>query len=46
MDLIHSVSLSCEPALVSFAAPLTYNGFITSGDVLFNDLFTIYPYEN
>lgn len=46
MDLIHSVSLSCEPALVSFAAPLTYNGFIKSGDVLFNDLFTIYPYEN
>jgi len=46
MNLIHTVCLSCEPAQLSMAAPLTYNGFVKAGDVLFNDLFTIYPYEN
>jgi len=46
INLIHTLSLGCEPAEISFAAPLTYNGFIPQGVLVYNDLFTIYPYEN
>ncbi len=46
MNLIHRVSLTGDPARISFAAPLTYNGLIHSGTLLYNDLFTVYPYEN
>lgn len=46
MNLIHTISLSCTPADISFAAPLTFNGFVHSGTLLYNDLFTIYPFEN
>ena len=47
INLIHAVSLSCcPPAEISFAAPLTYNGTVKAGGLVYNDLFTIYPFEN
>lgn len=46
MNLIHTLSLGRKPADVSFAAPLTFNGRVASGILKYNDLFTIYPYEN
>ena len=46
MNLIHTLSLSCKPAEISFGAPLTYNGHVGSGVLRYNDLFTIYPFEN
>ncbi len=46
MNLIHTLSLSCTPAQISFAAPLTFNGFVKAGTLVYNDLFTIYPFEN
>ena len=46
IDFIHSVSLGCEPAQISFAAPLTYDGVIEPGTLVYNDLFKIYPFEN
>ena len=46
LNLIHTLSLSCSPAQISFAAPLTVNGYIEAGTLVYNDLFTIYPYEN
>jgi 2',3'-cyclic-nucleotide 2'-phosphodiesterase/3'-nucleotidase len=46
VNLIHTLSLGCSPAQISFAAPLTFDGFVKAGTVLYNDLFTIYPYEN
>jgi len=46
MNLIHTLSLGCEPAEISFGAPLTYNGHVKPGILKFNDLFTIYPFEN
>lgn len=46
LNLIHTLSLGCTPAQISFAAPLTFNGFIKAGTLVYNDLFTIYPYEN
>lgn len=45
-DLLHMIQLSCEPAEISFAAPLTYDGHIAEGALAYNDLFTIYPFEN
>ena len=46
INLLHTLGLGCEPAEISFAAPLTYNGTIPAGILQFNDLFTIYPFEN
>ena len=46
LNLLHTLSLSCAPAEISFAAPLTFNGEVKAGTLLYNDLFTIYPYEN
>ena len=46
MDLIHILSLSCKPARISFAAPLTYDGHVDAGTLIYDDLFTIYPFEN
>ena len=46
MNLIHTICLAQKPAEISIAAPLTYNGHVNSGILVFNDLFTIYPFEN
>ena len=46
LNLLHTLGLGCPPAEISIAAPLTYNGYIKSGPVIYNDLFTIYPFEN
>lgn len=46
LNLIHTVQLKSTGAQVSFAAPLTYKGRVKSGTVVFNDMFTIYPFEN
>ena len=46
MNLIHRICLDCTDADLSFAAPLSFNSTVNAGDVLYNDLFTIYPYEN
>lgn len=46
MNLIHTLSLSAKSAQVSFAAPLTFNKEINAGRLIYNDLFSIYPYEN
>ncbi len=46
LNLIHTLSLGCTPAQISFAAPLTFNGFVKAGTLIYNDLFTVYPFEN
>lgn len=48
-DFVHLVTLlSAKPygADISFAAPLTFNGTVNAGTLVYNDLFTIYPFEN
>lgn len=48
-DFVQLVTLlSAKPygADLSLAAPLTFNGTIQAGTLLYNDLFTIYPFEN
>lgn len=46
VNLIHTVCLKHSGADVSFAAPLTYNGTVRAGILIYDDLFTIYPFEN
>lgn len=46
MNLIHTVGLVATNADISIAAPLSYNKEIKAGEILYNDLFTFYPYEN
>ena len=46
MNLIHTVCLKASGARLSMAAPLTYNGRVKAGTLIFNDMFTIYPFEN
>ena len=46
LNLLHSVQLRYSGADISFAAPLTYDGTIRAGVLTYNDLFTIYPFEN
>ena len=46
LNLIHSVQLAESGADISMAAPLTYNGKVEAGKLIYHDLFTIYPFEN
>ena len=46
INLIHTICIQCKPAQLSIAAPLTFNGNVKEGTLVFNDLFTIYPFEN
>ena len=46
MNFIHTIGLKMTDAELSIAAPLTYDKTILAGQIVFTDLFTIYPYEN
>ncbi len=46
VNLVHTVQMSVPEAQISFAAPLTFNGKVNAGELVFNDMFTIYPFEN
>lgn len=46
MDLIHKVQLETTGADISFAAPLSFDVTIDSGDILVQDMFDLYRYEN
>lgn len=46
ISLMHTLSLETTGADIAFAAPLTYNKVIEAGPIIFDDLFTFYPYEN
>jgi 2',3'-cyclic-nucleotide 2'-phosphodiesterase/3'-nucleotidase len=46
VNLIHTICLNSEPAQLSVAAPLTFDGKVPEGKLVFNDLFTLYPFEN
>lgn len=46
VNLLHTAMLKGSGAQISFAAPLKFNSRIRAGMLVYNDLFTIYPYEN
>ena len=46
LALIHYVQLSCPGVDISFTAPLVSEGIMPAGDLRYNDLFTLYRFEN
>ncbi len=46
MELIHQVQLEVSGAAISFAAPLSMNAVIDSGNVYVRDMFQLYRFEN
>lgn len=46
LNLIHNVQLIASDARISLTAPLTSKGRLYKGDISFQDLFVIFPYEN
>lgn len=46
INFIHTICIQCAPAQLSIAAPLTFNGNVDEGTLVYNDLFTLYPFEN
>jgi len=46
MGVIHNVQLKASGADISLAAPLSYDVTIEAGDMDYQDLMGLYPYEN
>lgn len=46
IDMIHTLQLEKSKADISFVAPLSFDMTIEAGDLNFQDLLNIYPYEN
>ncbi|MDE6316792.1 MAG: 5'-nucleotidase C-terminal domain-containing protein [Muribaculaceae bacterium] len=46
MSFIHQLQLAISGADISFAAPLSYDATIDSGDIHVSDMFNLYKYEN
>ncbi|MBR5835386.1 MAG: bifunctional metallophosphatase/5'-nucleotidase [Bacteroidales bacterium] len=46
MNLLHTVCLGASDAKVSLMAPTSLNMSIKPGKLVYNDLFTLYSYEN
>ena len=46
VNLLNTIALYASGADVSLASPLTFNGFVKAGTLIYDDLFTIYPFEN
>ncbi|MCQ2184594.1 MAG: 5'-nucleotidase C-terminal domain-containing protein [Bacteroidales bacterium] len=45
-NLISTVCLKVTGADICFTAPLKFDAHINAGDVIFDDMFSIYPFEN
>ncbi len=46
IDFLQTVQLKATGADISLAAPLSFDSTVEAGDVVFNDMFKIYPFEN
>lgn len=46
VNLLHTVCLEVSDAQVSFAAPVTVNVNMKAGKIIYNDLMTLYSYDN
>lgn len=46
IDFIHQLQLAISGADISFAAPLSFDATIESGDICVSDMFNLYKYEN
>lgn len=45
-NLLHYVQLKCSGADVSFVSPTKFRGSIPAGDISYNDILAMYPFEN
>ena len=46
IDMIHTMQLKASGADISFAAPLSFNATIEKGELNYQNLLDIYPFEN
>lgn len=46
VDLVHTLCMQYTHTDLSIAAPLSFNTTVPEGTLIFNDLFSIYPFEN
>jgi len=46
IDMIHSIQLNASGADISFVAPLSLDVTVEKGNLTYQDLMNIYPYEN
>ena len=46
VNLLHTVCLEASGVQVSFAAPVTTNAVFKAGKIIYNDLMTLYSYDN
>lgn len=46
LNFLHTLALSSRPIDISLTATLLIDGKVEAGDVTFNDIRSIYPYEN
>lgn len=46
VDMIHSIQLKASGADISFVAPLSFNKHISKGELNYQNLLDIYPFEN
>ncbi|NLC49295.1 MAG: bifunctional metallophosphatase/5'-nucleotidase [Bacteroidales bacterium] len=46
IDMIHTLQLKASGADISFAAPLSFNATIEKGELNYQNLLDIYPFEN
>lgn len=46
VDFIHTMQLDISNADISFAAPLSFDATINTGNILMSDMFNLYKYEN
>lgn len=46
IDMIHTLQMETSGANVSFAAPLSLDVTVNAGDLNFQDLLNLYPFEN
>lgn len=46
IGFIHQLQLAISGADISFAAPLSFDATINSGDIYVSDMFNLYKYEN
>lgn len=46
VNMLHTIFLNTSDARISFAAPFSTTASVKAGNLVYNDLFTLYNYEN
>ena len=46
VNMLHTICLNASDAKISFAAPFSTTASVKAGNLVYNDLFTLYSYDN